>query len=222
MALLCTLSFVLPAGAEELIKAGEMLDLSRCVGIALKKHPNITAAANTLQVNTSRIGQARATYYPQLNASSGYTRTDPASPGAKVGPYDQYTSSVNLNQTIYDFQKTATNVGIQGLNLDSARSDLDNVLSQVVFGVKQAYYGFLQAKRNRDVAAETVQQFQQHLDQAKGFFDIGTKPKFDVTKARTCSVISIWSFFLSSRIFVSWRLDNATGEFFPPNKCHVS
>ena len=56
-------------------------------------------------------------------------------------------------------------------------------LIQVTFGVKQAYYGLLQARRNRDVAREVVEQFQQHLEQAKAFFEVGTKPKFDVTKA---------------------------------------
>jgi outer membrane protein TolC len=41
----------------------------------------------------------------------------------------------------------------------------------------------LQSKRNRDVAEEAVRQFQKHLEQAKGFYEVGTKPKFDVTKA---------------------------------------
>ncbi len=33
------------------------------------------------------------------------------------------------------------------------------------------------------MAKETVAQFAQHLDQAKGFYEVGTHPKFDVTKA---------------------------------------
>jgi outer membrane protein TolC len=49
--------------------------------------------------------------------------------------------------------------------------------------VKQAFYNVLQAQRNRDVAGETVKQFQQHLDQAQGFYGVGTKSKIDVTKA---------------------------------------
>jgi outer membrane protein len=53
----------------------------------------------------------------------------------------------------------------------------------VILNVKQAYFGILQAKRNRDVSADTLKQFQQHLDQAKGFYEVGTKPKFDVTQA---------------------------------------
>ena len=72
---------------------------------------------------------------------------------------------------------------IQTLNRESTNSDLRNIKERVVLNVKQAYYGFLQAKQNREVALETVKQFEQHLQQAKGFYEAGTKPKFDVTKA---------------------------------------
>jgi outer membrane protein len=175
----------LDADAEVLIKRGDTLDLNQCIEIALKKQPNIVAAMGNVNINQSRVGQAKSNYYPQINWSSGYSRISPATGVLLKGgsSYDEYLSNVNLSQTIYDFEKTSTQVKIQNLNLDSSRSDLDNVASQIVFGVKQAYFGLLQAKRNRDVAAETVQQFQQHLDQAKGFFEVGTKPKFDVTKA---------------------------------------
>jgi len=175
---------ILPAGAgaEELIRKGETLDLQRCIAIALSRHPGIQAAAGTLRAGDSRIGQARSGYYPQLNGSAGYSRTDPTSTSAGQ-VYDSYSSSVSLSQNLYDFGKTSTQVKIQELNRDSFRSDLDNVRTQVSFGVKQAYFGLLQAGRNRDVSREVVGQFQQHLDQARAFFGVGTKPKFDVTKA---------------------------------------
>ncbi len=174
---------ILPAGAgaEELIRKGETLDLQRCIAIALSRHPGIQAAAGTLRAGDSRIGQARSGYYPQLNGSAGYSRTDPTTSAGQA--YDSYSSSVSLSQNLYDFGKTSTQVKIQELNRDSSRSDLDNIRTQVSFGVKQAYFGLLQAGRNRDVSREMVGQFQQHLDQARAFFEVGTKPKFDVTKA---------------------------------------
>lgn len=187
--LLFTLIIPFKAGADEIIKKDESLNLERCIEIALKKHPNIIAALSTVDISQSKIGQARANYYPQISWSSGYSKFN-----ALVGSrgevavttdrtFDDYTSSFNLSQNIFDFGKTATNVKIQRFNLDSSRSDLENVTDQIIFNVKQAYYGVLQAKRNRDVAAETVKQFELHLEQAKGFFKVGTKPKFDVTKA---------------------------------------
>jgi outer membrane protein len=169
------------AGAEEPISKGETLNLQRCIAIAFSMHPGIQAAAGTLRAGESRIGQARSGYYPQLSGAASYNRTDPMTSAGQV--YDSYSSSVSLSQNLYDFGRTSTQVKIQEFSRDSSRSDLDNVRTQVSFGVKQAYFGLLQTGKNRDVSLEVVRQFQQHLDQAKAFFEVGTKPKFDVTKA---------------------------------------
>ena len=176
----------LTAGAEELVKKDETLDLQRCIAIAVKRQPNILAALNTVRVNESRVGQAKANYYPQVNLSAGYSKNYTGSSSSVYGsnsPYNDYSSSVTLSQNIYDFDKTSTQVKIQNLNRDSSQQDMANVTSQIVFSVKQTYYALLQAMKNRDVAIETVRQFQHHLEQAKGFFEVGIKPKFDVTKA---------------------------------------
>jgi len=176
--------FIIPskAGADEIIKKGQILSLEQCTEIALKKHPDIIAAVNTAGVNQSRIGQAKANYYPQIGVSSGYSRYSPAS-GITKQSFDEYTGSVTLKQNIYDFGKTTKQVDIQRLNLNSSRSELKNTSEQIIFNVRQAYYGVLKARRNRDVAEETVRQFRQHLEQAKGFYAVGTRPKYDVTKA---------------------------------------
>jgi len=187
------------AGAQEdLIRKGEQLNLQRCIEIALRQQPSIVAARNVVDVNRSIVGQAESAYYPQLNLSAGYSRIKPSGSSGRSftavdgisttsvntsGSFDEYSGSLSLNQLIFDFWKTKTQVDIQKLNVDSSRSDLDNTSELVVLGVKQAYYGVLQAKKNRDVAEETVGQFQQHLEQARGFYEVGTKPKFDVTKA---------------------------------------
>jgi outer membrane protein TolC len=198
--LIAFILFLIPpkVKGEEIIKKGESLNLERCVEIALKMHPDIAAAKNTVNASESRIGQARSNYYPQIDWSSSYNRISPASDrsvsssssgitsssfGRTGGSFDEYSTGFNLSQTIYDFGKTPTQVMIQNFNLDSSRSGLENVTNQVIFNVKQTYYGVLQSKRNRDVSMEAVKQFQQHLEQAKGFYEVGTKPKFDVTKA---------------------------------------
>jgi len=162
------------AEADEIIKKGELLNLERCIDIALSRQPNIIAALNNVKVNQSRVAQSQANYYPQIDWASGYSRSDSVV---------QHTNGVTLKQNIFDFGKTSAQVQIQNLNLDSSRSDLKNVSEQVILNVKQAYYGILKATRNRDVAEESAKQFLQHLEQAKGFYEVGTKPKFDVTKA---------------------------------------
>ncbi|MGE5174329.1 MAG: TolC family protein [Betaproteobacteria bacterium] len=114
--------------------------------------------------------------------SRSTTRVSGALSGGSA-PVNTTTGSVTLSQTIYDFGKTSSSVDISKYNLESSRSDLTTTEDTVILNVKQAYYGVLQAKRNRDVAADVIKQFQLHLEQAKGFYDVGTKAKIDVIKA---------------------------------------
>ncbi len=185
------------AGAEEIIKKGSTLTLQQCLDIAAKIQPSIIASQYTININQARVGEAQSNYYPQISADASYSRIKPLT-GAQAAvttgvtgvslsnpraSFNQYSGSLSVNQLIYDFGKTKSQVQIQKLNLDSSRSDLETSVEQVAFNVRQAYYGLLQAQRNRDVAEDTVKQLQQHLDQAKGFYEVGTHPKFDVTTA---------------------------------------
>jgi TolC family type I secretion outer membrane protein len=180
-------------GAEDVIKKGELLTLERCIEIALKMQPTIVAAINTVNVNESRVGQAKSNYYPQINWTSSYERINSAS-GSSSGStsgffgrtnedFDHYSTGFTLSQTLYDFGKTPNQVKIQNLVLDSSRSDFRNTTEQIILAVKRAYYGVVQAKYIVLVAEDTVKQTQQQLEQAKGFYEVGTKPKFDVTQA---------------------------------------
>jgi TolC family type I secretion outer membrane protein len=177
--------------AAELIAKGDVLNLQQCIEIALSKHPNINAATSTIRINESRIGQARTGYYPQLTFQSSYQRIAP-SPISIIGPtsipvtidpYNQYSNTLSLSQTIFDFGKTYNQVQIQSLGKESSRADFQDVSGQIILGVKQAYYGYLQAKMSRDVAAETVNQFQKHYEMAKAFFETGKTSKIDETSA---------------------------------------
>jgi TolC family type I secretion outer membrane protein len=168
--------------ASRPIQAGERLSLERCVEIGLRRSPAIAAAESTLNAAGARVGQARSAYYPQVGLSGAYTAFSPyTDPGNNA--QDLYQGTASLNQIIYDFGRTPSQVRIQRFNQDASRSDRRNTVSQVVYGIKQAYYALLQAEKNRDVAVETVKLTQDQLDQARGFFDAGVKSKYDVTSA---------------------------------------
>lgn len=184
--LIAILTFWLPWTAEAVNPAGSdvIRNIEQCIAIALEKHPSLKSSAGKIKVNESRVGQAKANYYPQINWSSNYQRIGPTStPGSTDDSYNQYATNVNLGITLFDFGKTTTQVKIQDLAVNSSRADSEDVTAQVVLNVKNAYYNLVQTERNRDVAVDTMLQFQQHLNQAKAFFRIGTKPRFDVTKA---------------------------------------
>lgn len=176
------------------IRPGELLTLERSIALALKVNPGIRSAQGAVAVSEARKGQAQAGYYPQVDATAGYARIQPG--GIQTGSgtiggsgrgtshsFEQYSTGVTARQTIFDFGKTGTQVDIQKRNIEASRSDLGSTEDQIILNVKQAYYELVRAKRNLVVAHDTVRQFQQHLEQAKAFFEVGTRPKFDVTKA---------------------------------------
>ncbi len=167
------------------IEKGEVLSLERCVEIALANQPAISAAAGGLRAAQSRVGQAEAGYYPQIELSSGYKKSHSGSGAGILAPKDSdsYSAAVSLKQNIYDFGKRSLQVSVTKHNLGSFASDLENARLQTVFNVKQAYYGLLQSKKNLEAAYEALRRFEKHLEQAKGFYEAGAKPKFDVTRA---------------------------------------
>ncbi len=170
-------------GADQ-IKKGDVLNLRQCIDIALQQHPNLNAAAGTIRLSESKIGQARANYYPQLTLQSGYQRIGPSSTSLlRSDPYNQYSNTLNLSQNIFDFGKTATSVEIQSLSKESSQADLQDIRGLVIFNVKQFYFGFLQGRMSRNVAQETANNFQKHYEMSKAFFEAGKSSKIDVTSA---------------------------------------
>src|SRR3972149_6491100 len=159
--LMAFILFLIPpkVKGEEIIKKGEFLNLERCTALALTTPPAIGAAPSPADASRSRIGQAEANYYPQIDWTSSASRTSigkRSSFGFQTSSviYNSYSTGLNLNQNIFDFGKTAAQVKVQRLTYDSSLSDLETVSEQIISNGKQAYYGVLQAKRNRDVAAD--------------------------------------------------------------------
>lgn len=176
------------AGAQDVVKRGEILSLDKCVQLALEHLPALMAARATAEADRALVREAESAYYPQLEwssslgrsyigsrTSSGVTRTS--------GTYNSYSTGLSLSQNIFDFGKTPAQVRIQKLNYSASVADIDTAVEQAVFAVKQDYYGVLQAKRTRDVADEALRQYQLHHDQAQAQFEVGLAPKYDVTKA---------------------------------------
>jgi len=172
-------------GVEENI----IFSLTECVDKALENNPEIKAAVSTTDIYHSKIGQARSNYFPQFSLSSGYSRLNPLVNNSSLRAPDVYYnsynfSSISVEQLIFDFGKTADLLKASKLGHESSEHDLQAVINNVIYSVKEAYYKLLFAQKQLEVMQDTVNKFQQHLDQATAFYEVGTKPKIDVTTAR--------------------------------------
>jgi outer membrane protein len=190
--------------AEDLLPApGKPLTLDQVRAIALKFHPSLVANKETVIANKTVVEQALAAYYPQLNFNNSYTAlttnfsTSPviaptggavALPSAAADRYrwtftNIFSMGLVATQTIYDFGRTSNTVKINRENVASSQENVSITRLTVILNVDQAYYSVLQTKRLITVAEDTVKQTQEHLDQARGFYQAGTQPKIYVTNA---------------------------------------
>jgi len=178
-----------PVFAEEL----EVLSLDECIDIALTKNPEVIASKFGVEKSFFKIGEARSGYFPQLDLSLGYQRRYQENRGGKKeyngysysgSEYsNEYSGQLSLTQTLFDFGKTSKQVQIQQeLYKATEWQDRDTVL-QIIYNVKEAYFYLLKSQKQKQTAEEVLRQAQRHLDLAKGFYDVGLKPKIEVTKA---------------------------------------
>ncbi|MCD7878751.1 MAG: TolC family protein [Candidatus Gastranaerophilales bacterium] len=168
------------------INTNKIIEVNDCVKIALEHHPAIHAAMSNAEVYKSKIAQAWANYFPTLSAGISYSRNDMqiTNVATSAQKYDMfYTPTVSGNLLLFDFGKTKAQADIAKRTYESAEYSLQTSINTVIYNVKQSYYNLLFAQQQVRVYEDTVKDYELHLEQAKAYYNIGTKPKIDVLTA---------------------------------------
>ncbi len=168
------------------VNTTRIMEVDECVKIALEKHPLIQSAMGNAEIYKSKIAQAWANYFPTLSAGVSYSRNDMqmSNFAFPIQQYDMfYTPTLSGNMLLFDFGKTKAQADLAKRTYESAEYNLQNSINNVIFAVKQAYYNLLFAQQQVKVYEDTVNDYTLHLEQAKAYYDIGTKPKIDVITA---------------------------------------
>ncbi len=168
------------------INTNKIIEVDDCVKIALEKHPLIHVAMSNAEIYKSKIAQAWANYFPTFSAGLSYSRNDMqvSNFAFPIQKYDMfYAPTLSGNMLLFDFGKTKAQADLAKRTYESAQSNLQNSINSVIFTVKQAYYNLLFAQQQVKVYEDTVADYTLHLEQAKAYYDIGTKAKIDVLTA---------------------------------------
>ena len=139
--------------------------LERVLAVALRQNADILTAR--LRVDSAHGEQqiARAIPNPVLNSAPNQ-------------PW-QYTVTLPLDVTPLRFLRTRA----AGRGADAARSDVADVVRQVSFAVRQAFYDLMLAERQRELASERREIFRQLLTADSTRLRSGDIAQRDVTRA---------------------------------------
>lgn len=166
----------------------DTLDVNKCVNIALRNNPQMRISEGATELAGEALVTSRSPLFPQLTAQSGFNRSGGAfvqGPSIRTSYYDNYSIGIQGQQLIYDFGKTFSKISASADLLNASKQDLLSARQALIANTYQAYFTYLQARRLLKVSNEVLQQAQEHLQQSEAFLRVGTKPEYDVLKARS-------------------------------------
>src|SRR6184192_765386 len=175
--------------------AGRVLTLDECVAIALEAQPTIQATLYDYAAARYRVAQALAPLLPQVSGLVAATKSESSavSTFAPTGRLTQsqtfkgfsetFIAQVVLSQLLFDFGKNLAATEAARKLAEVAVEDVELQRQLISLAVKEAYTNILFAQRLIRVQQQAVQRAELNLRSAKGFFDVGTRPKSDVARA---------------------------------------
>lgn len=164
------------------------VDLDDCLKFALGNNPRIQAAMQDVFASDARIKQAWSNWFPQFSWQTGYSRIRQlqlSDAFKETLVYNYYTlGQISLSEMLYDFGVTQNQVTIRKLENKQFNLILTETINDVICDVKNAYYNVLFSIEQKKVAQEMVERYELFYNQAKAFYNAGTKPKVDLTIAQ--------------------------------------
>jgi outer membrane protein TolC len=174
-----------PASVLEPAPAGgPLLTLDQAVANGLDYHPSIKQAFERIGAQAAVVRQQLAAYYPTITVNNQWSRSNQSggsNVAAGINDFVQFAPTGSM--ILYNFGKREGAVQSARDTLDATRFNLKTTADTVVLGVKQAFYSYLQSRALQRVAEETVRDRDLIVQQARAFFEVGTRAKIDVARA---------------------------------------
>ncbi len=163
---------------------GQVLSLPEAIDLALRQHPSLRSGEEARKAAEARVPQAQSAYYPRFDfaVSAGRNQIFSSSTKQSIQSND-IAPTFQGRQLVYDFGKTSALVDEARAGVRVSDAELERIREVVVLNVRQSYYTLLQARRLVRVADAALARAELNLRSARGFFEVGTKPKSDVTRA---------------------------------------
>jgi outer membrane protein len=180
-----------PADSPQAKVFGRILSVEDAVAIALESQPSIQARLGDYAAAAFRVDQEFSRLLPQLSASWTAARSQNVGgiSNAITATSDRTWNTtsagprVSLSQVLFDFGKTWASTDVARRLAEFALEDTELQRQLVTQTVKESFTNINFAQRLIRVNEQALQRADLNLRSARGFFEVGTRPKSDVTRA---------------------------------------
>lgn len=163
------------------IDVSNPLTLEQCIKIAFKQSPNIRSAELDLKTSNFNVKDAKANFFPNINASGQYQFSDRTDIGFEKSNYNaQISASIRL----WDHGKRRTALNQAKANERSTQSDYTRTQQDLIFSVTDAYYNLLQSEKLIDVYEKLLEISKSNVEKTKLFLEKGSATPADLASAK--------------------------------------
>lgn len=175
----------------------DSLALAPVLKQVMASYPTLQEAQQAIVAANARIGLSRSAYYPNISLSSSYTHLAPVSSIAFPGlgtfnmfPGDNYSATINYDQTIYDFGKTAKNVSYAIQNSELAKLTESQIKQQLSLMVVGNFYTLDYLQQAIRIKNEELKNLYDHLHFVEKKAATGSATEYEIltTKVRISSI----------------------------------
>ncbi len=153
------------------------LTLEQCIAITLEQNPLILSSLGQYKASLARISQAKAFPQPSIDYDSDLQPTF-------FNFKDSGESYFGLSQTIEFPGRRSLRGKIATKESNELMSDIDLLKLDIVFEVKQAFYGLLLAHEKLKYVQQDLELADDFLQKAELKFDAGDVAKVEVLRAK--------------------------------------
>ena len=148
----------------------DSLSLEQIMTVVINNLPNIKKAEESIAQASARAGLAKTGYYPYINASASASTVGPVSEielGSlgtyQLFPQNNFNVGINIQQNIYDFGKTATQINLSDQNKELSKNAIRVEKNRMAINVVQSYYALVFLQQAIRIKDEQLATLKEHL-----------------------------------------------------------
>jgi len=174
--------------AETVAENRLMLSVDDCVRVALKSAPELGEAQADIDLTTSKLDEAGANRYPQLEVTSLFgpapqARREDLSPVVatdksytRLNQLTWFTSAdATIIQPLFTFGKISENMKAATHGIEVDRSRKVQRANEIALKVREYYYGLLLAREMKELVLEVQDSLSKAREKAKKLLDQGSE-----------------------------------------------
>jgi outer membrane protein len=171
----------------------DSLTLNDIIKQVLIGHPAIKGAEEALNNADARINFSKSGYYPDADITANYSIIGPVTkleiPNMgtfQLFPQNNYSASLNLRQTIYDFGRTSKSISLENENKSFTEQTIKQVKQKMVLTAINNFYTLLYLQEAILIKNQQLQTLKEHLDFVEKMLATGSATEYQVlaTKVR--------------------------------------